>query len=100
MARAEGINVVPCLFVCKRDFVRCEAYDLAVLLVKLSLTSSELAGQQAINEGQAGGSPKLGSGELGEWMKIKTVYGLRSWVLHEAKSVRFCETRGARLTDK
>lgn len=87
MATAEGINVVPCLFVCKRDFIRCEAYDLAILLVEFSLASSELAGQEAINERQARGSPKLGSRELGEWMEIKIVYGLRSWILREARSI-------------
>ncbi len=86
MATAEGIDVVPRLFVCKRDFVRCEAYDLAIPLMKFSLAASELAGQQAINEGQARGSPKLGSGELGEWMKIKVVYRLGSWILRRARS--------------
>ncbi len=65
MAAAEGIDVVPCFFVCKRDFIRCETYDVAIPLVKFPLASSELAGQQAINEGQARGSPQLGSRELG-----------------------------------
>ncbi len=84
MATAEGINVIPCFFVCERDFIWSETYDVAIPLVKFSLASSELAGQEAVNEGQARGSPQLGSRELSEWMKVQVVNRLGNWILRQS----------------
>ena len=55
--------------------------------MEFSLASGELAGQKAVDEGQARGSPKFGSREFGERMKIDVVYRLRKWILHQARSV-------------
>lgn len=53
MAASKAIYVVPRLLVGEGDFVGSKADDLAILLMELSLALDELAGQEAVDEGQS-----------------------------------------------
>ena len=85
MAASRGVNVGPCLFVCKGDLVRSKTNDFTVLLVYLPLPPDQLAGQHAVDEREPRGSPQLGARKICERMKEQIVDCLKGWILNATR---------------
>lgn len=95
MATTIGVDVIPSLFAGERDLIGGEAEEVAILLVELALTLDQLASEQTVDEGEAGGSPELGARELGERMEVEVVDDLRGGIL---RGCQFSRARRARRT--
>ena len=64
------IDVVPCTFTCKRDLVRGDSSDLAILLVDLPLSPNKLTSQESVDKWQSGSGPELWTGKSRERMEV------------------------------
>ena len=84
MALSKGIDVVPCPFTRKRDFVRGNSNDVAVLFVDLALPLDELARYETVNKWKSRGGPELWTGKCGERVIVDVVDCVPDWILSTA----------------
>lgn len=95
MTTAVGVDIIPGRLAGKRDFIGGQTEKITVLLVKLTFTLDQLAGEQTVNKWETRGSPELGARELGERVEVEVIDDLRDWILH---GCQFNTARGARNT--